>query len=72
MLLCHTFKTYERLPANKIMKEIKGKVAGELYTFRAGRARTDQVFGIRQWVEKNWEYGKGVLVVFIDYKEAIW
>jgi hypothetical protein len=68
MFLCQTFKIYERILANKIIKEIKGKLAEELYAFRAGRATTDLTFGIRPLIEKNWKYGKEFLMVFIDYK----
>jgi hypothetical protein len=45
-------------------------MAEELYAFRAGRATTDLFFGIRQMIEKNWEYGKDFLMVFIDCKKA--
>jgi hypothetical protein len=31
-----------------MMKEIKGKLAEELYAFRAGRAVTDLIFGMRR------------------------
>jgi hypothetical protein len=41
-----------------MIKEIKGKLAEELYAFRAGRTTTNLIFGIRQLTEKNWEYGK--------------
>jgi intergrase/recombinase len=53
MLLCESFKIYDRIIANKMMKEIKGKPAEELHAFRAGWATTDLIFGIRQLIEKN-------------------
>jgi hypothetical protein len=68
-LLCQTFKIYERILANQIIKEIKGQLAEELYAFRAGRATTDLIFEIRQLIEKNWEYGNEFLMLFIDYKK---
>jgi hypothetical protein len=43
ILPCQTFKIYERILADKMIKEIKGKLA-ELYAFRAGRATTDMSF----------------------------
>jgi hypothetical protein len=61
---------YKRILANKIIKEIKGKLAGELYEFRAGKATTDLIFGIRQLIEKNLEYGREFFVVFFCYKKA--
>jgi hypothetical protein len=51
------FKIYERILTNKMIKEIKGKPAEELYTFNAGRANIDMIFGIRQFTEKHWEHG---------------
>jgi hypothetical protein len=42
-MLCQTFKIYNRILANKIMKKIKGKLA-ELYAFRAGRVTADLIF----------------------------
>jgi hypothetical protein len=54
ILLCLTFEVYERILANRMEKEIKGKLAEEVCAFRAGRAITDLIFGIRQLIEKNW------------------
>jgi hypothetical protein len=69
-LLCQTFQIYERILANKMTKEIKGKKAEELHALRAGRVATHLIFGIKQLNEKNWEYGKESLMVFINYKKA--
>jgi hypothetical protein len=48
----------------------KRKLAEERYTFRSARSTTDLFFGIRQLIEKNWEYGKEFTLVFIDCKKA--
>jgi hypothetical protein len=55
MMVFHTLKIYKRIPANKMMKEIKEKLA-ELYAYRARRATTYLIFEIRQLIEKDWEY----------------
>jgi hypothetical protein len=47
VLLCQTFKIYKRILANKMIKEIKRRLAEELYAFRAGRVNSDLIFGIR-------------------------
>jgi hypothetical protein len=57
-MLCQTYKIYKRILANKIIKEIKGKLAKELYAFRADKATTDLISGTRQLTEKNWKYGR--------------
>jgi hypothetical protein len=31
---------------------------------------TDLIFGIRQLIEKNWEYGKESMTVFINHKKV--
>jgi hypothetical protein len=43
---------YKRILANKMIKEIKGKLAEALHAFRVGRATTDLVFRIRHLTEK--------------------
>jgi hypothetical protein len=45
---------------NKIIKEMKRKLAKELYAFRAGRATAYLIFGIRQLLEKSLEIWKRV------------
>jgi hypothetical protein len=70
MLLCQTFTIYKRTVASKKIKEIKGKLAEELYTFKAGTATTELIFGIRQLTKKKWEYGNKFLMTFRDYKTA--
>jgi hypothetical protein len=38
--------------------------------FRHNRSRTDQIFYIRQILEKKWEYNGTVHQLFIDFKKA--
>jgi sorting nexin-29 len=38
--------------------------------FRRNRSTTDQIFCIRQILEKIWEYNETVHQLFIDYKKA--
>jgi hypothetical protein len=44
---------YKTILTNKIIKN-KGKLAEELYAFRAGDATRDLIFGVRRLIEKNW------------------
>jgi hypothetical protein len=41
---CDRHSKFNRILANEMIKEIKGKLAEELYTFEAGRATTDLIF----------------------------
>jgi sorting nexin-29 len=38
--------------------------------FRRNRSTTDQIFCIRQILEKKWEYNETVYQLFIDFKKA--
>jgi hypothetical protein len=67
---CVRHSKFTRTLAKKTTKEIKGKLAEELYMFRASWANRDLIFELRQSTEKNWEYGKEFLMVIIHYKKA--
>jgi len=38
--------------------------------FRPNRSTTDQIFVIRQILQKSWEYNKDVHILFVDFKKA--
>jgi hypothetical protein len=38
--------------------------------FRRNRSTTDQIFCIRQILEKKWEYDETVQQLFVDFKKA--
>jgi hypothetical protein len=69
-LLSQTFKIYERTLGSKLTNEIETKLEEQQYAFRGGRATTDLIFTIRQIIEKNWEYGRNLFFVIIDYEKA--
>jgi hypothetical protein len=70
MLLWQIFKIYDRILANILITEIKGKLTEELHAFRAGRATTYLIFGIRQLIEKKQVYGTEFLMVFVHCNKA--
>jgi hypothetical protein len=70
MWLWQIFKIYDRILANIIITEIKGKITEELYAFRAGRATMDLIFGIRHLIEYKKVHGKEFLMGFIHCKNA--
>jgi hypothetical protein len=41
-----------------------------LLLFRRSRSTTDQIFCIRQLLEKKWEYNETVHQLFVDFKKA--
>jgi hypothetical protein len=38
--------------------------------FRPNRSTTDQIFVIRQILQKSWKYNKDVHILFVDFKKA--
>jgi hypothetical protein len=46
------------------------KLLGIQCGFRRNRSTTDQIFCIRQILEKKWEYNETVHRLFIDFKKA--
>jgi len=48
-------------------EEIVGRYQCSL---RKGRSTTDQIFILKQTVEKHYEFDKDLYIVFIDYKQA--
>ena len=38
--------------------------------FRGGRSTVDQIFTLRQILEKYWEYNKDSWYIFIDFNQA--
>jgi hypothetical protein len=46
--------------------EVGRKPAEELYAFRKGRVTADLLYGIRQLIEMNWEYGKELAMMSVQ------
>uniref|UniRef100_A0A8D8LKZ5 Craniofacial development protein 2 n=2 Tax=Cacopsylla melanoneura TaxID=428564 RepID=A0A8D8LKZ5_9HEMI len=63
-------KLYERLLENKIRPIIETQLNEEQYGFRAGRSTIDLIFGLRQLMEKKYEFGKDLWMAFLDIKKA--
>jgi hypothetical protein len=78
--LCSNYRTIALIPhANKILlRIIQGRLATyiereiseEQACFRKGRGTRDQVANIRWILERAVEYGKTIVMCFIDYSKA--
>ena len=64
------YKVMGRVIANRLaprMEEVVGEYQGG---FRKGRSTTDQIFTLKQIIEKGYEYGVTLHNLFIDFKQA--
>jgi sorting nexin-29 len=69
-LLNSMYKIMTSLINMRIM-QIAGDSLGEYQCgFHKGRSTMDQIFVLRQTIEKFHEYGKDLHILFIDYKKA--
>jgi hypothetical protein len=56
---------------NDRIKNYTEDIIGEYQCgFRANRSTIDQLFVMRQIIEKNYEYGVDMHILFVDYKQA--
>ena len=63
-------KVFMRVLLNRIRPKIEEKLREEQAGFRGGRSTVDQVFALRQILEKRWEYALPVYCAFIDLEKA--
>jgi sorting nexin-29 len=69
-LLCTVFKVFTNIIRRRLepyMERIVGEYQGG---FRAGRSTTDQLFTVKQILEKCWEYDIKVYQLYVDFKHA--
>jgi hypothetical protein len=80
MRLCSNCRTIALIPnANKILLRIiqdrlatyiEREISEEQVGFRKGRGTRDQIANIRWILERTMEYGKTIIMCFIDYSKA--
>ncbi|KAL1446149.1 hypothetical protein WDU94_012366 [Cyamophila willieti] len=63
-------KLYERILEKKIRSKIEQQLNEEQYGFRPGRSTIDLIFGLRQLMEKKYEYNEDLWMAFLDIKKA--
>ena len=69
-LLSVPSKTFMRVLLNKIKPQLEEKLREEQAGFRGGRSTIDQIFALRQIIEKRWEYALPVYCSFMDLEKA--
>lgn len=63
-------RLYSKIIRNKIEEEIKGKIGEEQCGFTAGRSVIDNIFTLKQLIEKRTRRGREVHLGFIDLQKA--
>ena len=69
-LICHASKILLKVISNRMKNKMDEEIAEEQTGFRRGRGTRDQIFNLKQIIEKYREFNKKLLVAFIDYKKA--
>ena len=63
-------KVLTRVILNRIGKIIDERLRDNQCGFRPGRGCSDQIFTLRQLIEKNREFGRDIYISFIDFSQA--
>ena len=63
-------KVFMRVLLNRMKPKIEESLREEQAGFRGGRSTVDQIFALRQILEKRWEFALPVYCAFIDLEKA--
>jgi hypothetical protein len=69
-LLSNSYKILSSILLSRLTPYADEIIGDHQYGFRCNRTMTDQIFYIRQILEKRWEYNGTVHQMFIDFKKA--
>lgn len=69
-LLCTSYKVFSNILFNRLTMFSEGIIGEYQSGFRRGRSTTEQIFTIRQILEKTREFGIDLHNLFIDFKTA--
>jgi hypothetical protein len=69
-LLSTSYKILSNILLSRLRPYIDEIIGDHQCGFRRNRSTTDQIFCIRQILEKKWEYNETVHQLFVDFKKA--
>jgi len=65
-----TYKILSNILLSRLIPYVKEIIGDHQCGFRRNRSTIDNIFCIRQILEKKWEYNEEVLQLFIDFKKS--
>jgi hypothetical protein len=68
--LSTTYKILHNILSSRLTTYAEEIIGDHQCGFRRNRSTTDQIFSIRQILEKKWEYNEAVHQLFIDFKKV--
>ena len=70
LLLCHTYKLFERMILNRLNPLIETMIIDQQAGFRPGKSTTGQLLNLTQHIEDGYERGVVTGTVFVDLSAA--
>ena len=69
-LLSTLYKIIARVIYHRLLPYVEPVLGDYQAGFRNNRSTSDQIFSIRQVIEKRWEFAKDSHIIFVDFKQA--
>jgi calcineurin-like phosphoesterase family protein len=69
-LMSHASKLYESVLEARLREVVEPKMGKWQHGFRPGKSTTDMIWGLRNMVEKHWEFNAPLFVAFLDLEKA--
>jgi sorting nexin-29 len=70
LLLCTGYKILTTVINNKLKKYTEHIIGEYQAGFRSGKSTTDQIFTVKNILEKAWEYNVEIHQIFINFQRA--
>jgi len=65
-----TYKIFTNCILSRIKETAENAIGDYQGGFRPGRSTTDQIFIVRQLIQKTWEFNKEMHILFVDFQNA--
>jgi len=69
-LLCKGYKILTTVINNRLKKYTKYIIGEYQAGFRTGKSTTDQIFTVKNLLEKAWEHNVEIHQIFVDFQKA--